>query len=155
MLLVQLLTTYTHACMVRENDSTCLNSAKLLHFIQVIPSAAVVSTHIPAIMRAEHTAVRPAACCWTMCFDVFHRLNCWQWWGDRWHCMSLCGWKKKKKSLVSRPGERRLFRSLQTRLCFCISLNTGAVIIFGLHPATPPSPTHCGLVDFYKVWRVN
>lgn len=58
---------------------------------------------------------------------------------------------EKKKSLVSRPGERRLFTSLQTRLCFCISLNTGVVIIFGLHPATPPSLTHCGLVDLYKV----
>ncbi len=59
--------------------------------------------------------------------------------------------KKKEKRLVSRPGER-LFRSLQTRLCFCNSLNTGVVIIFGLTPpATPPSPTHCGLVDFYKV----
>lgn len=63
--------------------------------------------------------------------------------------------KTKEKSLVSRPGERRLFRSLQTRLCFCTSLNTGVVIIFGLHPAIPPSPTHCGLIDFYKVWRVN
>lgn len=63
--------------------------------------------------------------------------------------------EKKKPSLVSRPGERRLFRSLQTRLCFCNSLNMGVVIIFGLHPAVPPflppSPTHCGLVDFYKV----
>lgn len=59
--------------------------------------------------------------------------------------------QKKKNSLVSRPGERRSFRSLQTHLCFCISLNTGVVIIFDLHPATPPSPTHCGLVNFYKV----
>lgn len=40
----------------------------------------------------------------------------------------------KKRSLVFRPGERRLFRSLQTCLCFCNSLNTGVVIIFGLHP---------------------
>lgn len=57
----------------------------------------------------------------------------------------------KKKSLVSRQGERRLFRSLQTRLCFCDSLNTGVVIIFGLHLAIPPPPTHCGLIDFYRV----
>lgn len=33
----------------------------------------------------------------------------------------------------------------------CVSLNTGGVIIFGLRPAAPPSPTHGGLVDFYKV----
>lgn len=37
-----------------------------------------------------------------------------------------------------------------------VSLITGVVIIFGIHPAVlPPSPTHCGLVDFYKVLRVN
>lgn len=56
-------------------------------------------------------------------------------------CHFVVGKKKEKKerSLVSRPGERRLFRSLQTCLCFCNSLNTGVVIIFGLHPAILPS----------------
>lgn len=58
---------------------------------------------------------------------------------------------KKKKNVWFLDLGERLFRSLQTRLCFCNSLNTGVVIIFGLHPTTPPSPTHCGLVDFYKV----
>lgn len=54
---------------------------------------------------------------------------------------------ERKKSLVSRPGERRFFRSLQTHLCFCcffrggglVSLITGVVIIFGIHPAVLPS----------------
>lgn len=62
--------------------------------------------------------------------------------------MSLCGWFVD--SLVSGPGERRLFRSLHTHLGFCVSLNTGVVIIFDVRPATPPSPTNCGLVYFYK-----
>lgn len=30
--------------------------------------------------------------------------------------------KEKKKSLVPQPGERRLFRSLQTLLCFLLTL---------------------------------
>lgn len=71
-------------------------------------------------------------------------------------CHFVVGKKTKKKSLVSRPGERRLFRSLQTRLCFGDSLKHGCCNYIWLTPCSPPlpslSPTHCGLVDFYKVF---
>lgn len=117
--LVQLFATNKHMhCMVGEKKKVAyiassrnhrsvyynsLNSAKLLHFISQAQSGDQISRLVDGPwtsrplweeIRAENAAVRPAVCCWTMCFDVFHRLNCWQWWGERWRCMSLCGCKK-------------------------------------------------------------
>lgn len=48
--------------------------------------------------------------------------------------------EEKKKVWFLDRGERRLFRSLQTCLCFCNPSNTGVVILFGLHPSNPSSP---------------
>lgn len=64
-------------------------------------------------------------------------------------CHFVVGGERKKESGFSTWGEI-IHISSNAPFCFCNSLNTG-VIIFGLHPVTPPSHTHCGLVDFYKV----
>lgn len=96
-------------------------------------------------IRAENTVQQPAVC-WGLGFAEQCALMCFT--GltadrdegiDDAACHCVVEKKKRKRSLVSRPGERRLFRSLQTCLCFCNSLNTGVVIIFGLHPGILPS----------------
>lgn len=129
-----------------QNDFTPLNSAKMLHFIwtstvRLSSQRAVASTSDIVIARGDQglnrrrktrNVLKVTFCVGTACFDVFHRLNCWQWWGDRRRRMSLCGWGeegKKKKSLVSRPGEREEYSDLfKHTFCFCNSLNTGNYI---------------------------
>lgn len=64
--------------------------------------------------------------------------------------MSLCGLGGGGKSGFWTGGEKIISISSHTHLCFCVSLNTGVVIIFDVRPATPPSPTPCGLVYFCK-----
>lgn len=54
-----------------------------------------------------------------MSFDVFHWLNCWQWWGDRWRCMSLCGGGEEKSGFWT-GGEKIISISSHTPWFLCL-----------------------------------